>query len=58
MAFNEILNHGGGLPAFGEEPSLALVSRQPINPVEDLPGATEKEGRILVLTAAIITGLR
>jgi len=29
-----------------------------INPVEYSPGATKKDGRILVLAAAIITGLR
>jgi hypothetical protein len=28
------------------------------NPVEHSPGATKKDGRILVLAAAIITGLR
>jgi hypothetical protein len=29
-----------------------------MNPVEYSPGATKKDGRILVLAAAIITGLR
>jgi hypothetical protein len=29
-----------------------------LNPVEYLPGATKNDGRILVLAAAIITGLR
>jgi hypothetical protein len=52
LAFNEILNHGCGLPAFGEETSLDL------KPVQYSPGAIKKDGRILVFAAAIITGLQ